>query len=270
MGSDYMWISIFQTSSYFWSQGGLVSAGYQTWYHANFGWSVTCDNRARHNWEQGQPGQAHAVCWTIGRPLPRKANLQGWIPPEIRGSPQKCFTKVQTGVEKDLKMPSCQVVALQSSIYQNNWVVGEVFHHSKDILHPVAELKIIYLEINFSSHMINLLKISYVSLVILNIGNKITCTYIASKFWRATSTLMIIEHTGMVVYWAVSEQKVKVFLLQCCCLLLHLIKQWALCPSMCVYSCSPGTLVEVVLIERMTLLNESKESKGQRISLCWS
>ena len=32
---------------------------------------------------------------------------------------------------------------------------------------------------------------------------------------------------------------------------------------MCVYSCSPGTLVEVVLIERMTLLNESKESKGQ-------
>jgi len=25
MGSDYMWISIFQTSSYFWSQGGLVS-----------------------------------------------------------------------------------------------------------------------------------------------------------------------------------------------------------------------------------------------------
>ena len=174
MGSDYMWISIFQTSSYFWSQGGLVSAGYQTWYHANFGWSVTCDSRARHNWEQGQPGQAHAVCRTIGRPLPRKANLQGWIPPEIRGSPQKCFTKVQTGVEKDLKMPSCQVVALQSSIYQNNWAVGEVFHHSKDILHPVAELKIIYLEINFSSHMINLLKISYVSLVILNIVNKIT------------------------------------------------------------------------------------------------
>ena len=30
MSSDYMWISIFQTSSYFWSQGGLVSAGYQT------------------------------------------------------------------------------------------------------------------------------------------------------------------------------------------------------------------------------------------------
>ena len=28
MGSDYMWISIFQTSSYFWSQGGFVSAGY--------------------------------------------------------------------------------------------------------------------------------------------------------------------------------------------------------------------------------------------------
>ena len=112
MGSDYMWISIFQTSSYFWSQGGLISAGYQTWDHANFGWSVTCDNRARHNWEQGQPGQAHAVCRTIGRLPPRKANLQGWIPPEMRGSPQKCFTKVQTGVEKALKMPKSSFTIL--------------------------------------------------------------------------------------------------------------------------------------------------------------
>ena len=79
----------------------------------------------------------------------------------MRGSPQKCFTKVQTGEKKDLKMPSCQVVALQSSIYQNYRAIGEVFHHGKDILHPVAELKIINLDINFNSHVINLLKILY-------------------------------------------------------------------------------------------------------------
>ena len=158
MSSDYMWISIFQTSSYFWSQGGLVSAGYQTWYHANFGCSVTCDNRARHNWEQGQPGQAHAVCRTIGRLLPRKANLQGWIPPEMRGSPENVSPRSKLEWRK---ISRCQVVALQSSIYQNYRAIGEVFHHGKDILHPVAELKIINLDINFNSHVINLLKILY-------------------------------------------------------------------------------------------------------------
>ena len=143
---------------------------------------------------------------------------------------------------------------VQNLIYQDYGSICQVFHHSEDILHPVAELQLIHLKEKHQPNKQQVKKRKTFSRL---------QTYIASKFWRATSTLMIIEHTGMVVYRAVSEQKVKVFLLQCCCLLLHLIKQWALCPSMCVYSCSPGTLAEVVLIERMTLLNESKESKGQ-------
>ena len=77
----------------------------------------------------------------------------------MRGSPENVSPRSKLEWRK---ISRCQVVALQSSVYQNYWAIGEVFHHNKDILHPMAELKIIYLEINFSSHMINLLKISYV------------------------------------------------------------------------------------------------------------
>ena len=69
---------------------------------------------------------------------------------------------------------------------------------------------------------------------------------------------MIIEHTGMVVYGAVSDQKVF-----SSSMLLFASAPHQAMSLVSVHVCVFVQPRHLVLIERMTLLNESKESRGQ-------
>ena len=91
------------------------------------------------------------------------------------------------------------------SFYQHYGSVCEVFDHSKDIFHPVAELKIIHLRINhLARNVSNDMQVKQ--------GRQISRlgSYIASKLWRATSTLMVIKHAWIVVDRAIPDQQEKV------------------------------------------------------------
>ena len=127
---------------------------------------------------------------------------------------------------------------VQNLIYQDYGSICQVFHHSEDILHPVAELQLIHLKEKHQPNKQQVKKRKTFSRL---------QTYIASKFWRATGTLVIVEHTWIVINWAIPDQRKRCFSVYTWSQ--HLIRQCALWPSIWVYSCSPGTLRTVLICD---------------------
>ena len=90
-------------------------------------------------------------------------------------------------------------IGLFVRFYQHYGTICEVFNNSKDVLHPVAELQLVHLREKHHNHTRN---VSRHARQVSRLGS-----YIASQFWRAASTLMVIEHAWIVVDWAIPDQR---------------------------------------------------------------